>query len=62
MVFKKSLSALLINISVGLILTLMTIKDLIIFTLNLIFAIISFKLAVDLENSIQKHVRSHGKF
>jgi len=48
---RKSLASLLINISAGLVMTVMTTKNLLTLLTNIIFAIIIFKLAVDLENA-----------
>ena len=49
MVFKRSLAAFLINISAGLVLTLMTTTNYSTLLVNIVFVIISFKLAVDIE-------------
>lgn len=60
-VLQKSLASLLINISAGLILTLMTTVNTLTLLVNLVFAIISFKLAVDLESAKKSYDRSHRK-
>jgi len=60
-VFKRSLASLLINISAGLILTLMATHDLMILFANSIFAMITFKLSVDLESNIKTYVRPYRK-
>lgn len=49
MIFKRSLAAFLINISAGLVITLMTTTNYLTLFVNIVFAIISFKLAVDIE-------------
>jgi hypothetical protein len=61
-VLKRSLASLLINISAGLILTLMATHDLMILFANSFFALITFKLSVDLESNIKSYVRPHRKF
>jgi len=60
-VFKKSLASLLINISAGLILTLMATNDMVTLLVNSMFAMITFKLSVDLESNIKQYVRSNRK-
>ena len=61
LVIIKSLASLLINLSAGFILTLMTTKNLITLSVNFIFAIITFKLSVDLESNIKSYVRPNRK-
>ncbi len=61
MVLRKSLAALLINITAGLVLTIMTTKNILTLSANLIFAIIIFKLAVELENSNKTYDRFDRK-
>lgn len=60
-VFKRSLASLLINISAGLILTLMATRDVATLFVNFIFAMITFKLSVDLESNIKTYVRPYRK-
>jgi len=58
---KKSLASLLVNISAGLILTLMATNDTVTLLVNSMFAMITFKLSVDLESNIKQYVRSNRK-
>lgn len=60
-VVKRSLASLLINISAGLILAMMATRDVNILLTNLIFAMITFKLSVDLESNIKSYVRPNRK-
>ena len=60
-VFKKSLASLLVNISAGLILTLMATRDIVTLSVNFLFAMITFKLSVDLESNIKQYVRPNRK-
>lgn len=60
-VFKRSFASLLVNISAGLILTLMVTKDIVTLSVNFIFAMITFKLSVDLESNIKTYVRHNRK-
>ena len=60
-VFKKSLASLLINISAGLILTLIATSNTITLLVNFMFAMITFKLSVDLESNIKQYVRPNRK-
>lgn len=60
-VFKRSLASLLINISAGLILTLMATGDKATLFVNFIFAMITFKLSVDLESNTKQYVRPDRK-
>ena len=60
MVIKKLLASFLIDVSAGLVLTLMTTTNIITLLVNIIFAMISFKLAVDLETNIS-YVRPNRK-
>lgn len=60
-VIKRSFASLLINISAGLILTLMVTKDIVTLSVNLLFAMITFKLSVDLESNIKTYVRPYRK-
>ncbi len=60
-IVKRSLASLLINISVGLILTLMATRDIMTLSVNFIFAMITFKLSVDLESNTKIYVRPNRK-
>ena len=60
-IVKRSLASLLINISVGLILTLMSTRDIMTLSVNFIFAMITFKLSVDLESNTKIYVRPNRK-
>lgn len=60
-VVKRSFASLLINISAGLILTLMATRDIVTLFVNFIFAMITFKLSVDLESNTKQYVRPNGK-
>lgn len=60
-IVKRSLASLLINISAGLILAMMATHDLMILFANLIFAMITFKLSVDLESNTKIYVRPNRK-
>jgi len=61
MIFRKSLAAFLINISAGLVLTLMTTTNYLTLLVNIIFAIIIFKLAIDIEANLFPYDRSNRK-
>ena len=60
-IVKRSLASLLINISVGLILTLMATRDIVTLSVNFLFAMITFKLSVDLESNTKIYVRPNRK-
>jgi hypothetical protein len=60
-VVKRSFASLLINISAGLILTLMATRNLATLFVNFIFAMITFKLSVDLESNTRQYVRPNRK-
>jgi len=60
-VVKRSFASLLINISAGLILTLMATRDIVTLFVNFIFAMITFKLSVNLESNTRQYVRPNRK-